>query len=108
MRLAVSDMIELRAWRAPLAAEISIRPRASASSRQEARTREHATTLLHTTLRLDDAMVRSFLRLLDGTRDRVGLLDTLKAEFPALPVEQLEQGIEPNLQLLHRAGMLEA
>lgn len=108
MRLAVSDMIELRAWRAPLAAEISIRPRASASSRQEARTGEHATTLLHTTLRLDDAMVRSFLRLLDGTRDRDALLDTLKAEFPAMPVEQLEQGIEPNLQLLHRAGILEA
>ncbi|HEX3469643.1 MAG TPA: class I SAM-dependent methyltransferase [Silvibacterium sp.] len=108
MRLAVAKMIELRAWRAPVAREISARPSVSASSRQEARTRPHATTLLHTTLRLDDPMVRSFLTLLDGTRDRAALLDALKAEFPAMPTEQLEQGIEPNLRLLHRAGILEA
>jgi len=108
MRLAVSEMIELRAWKAPLAAEISMRPRASACSRQEARSRDHATTLLHTTLRLDDAMVRGFLALLDGTRDRAALLDALKTEFPSMSSEKLEQGIEPGLQLLHRAGVLEA
>jgi hypothetical protein len=52
--------------------------------------------------------LRSFLGLLDGTRDRTALLDALKAEFPAIPSEQLEQGIEPSLKLLHRAGLLEA
>jgi methyltransferase-like protein len=107
-RLAISKMIELRAWQAPLAAEISTRPRVSASARQEAHTRDHATTLLHTTLQLEDAMVRSFLILLDGTRDRRALFEALQAEFPGMPAEQLKQGIEPNLQLLYCAGMLEA
>jgi SAM-dependent methyltransferase len=108
MRLAVAKMIELHAWRAPVAPQISVRPRASASARQEACTRAHATTLLHTTLRLEDPIVRSFLRLLDGTRDRDTLFGALKTEFPAMPREQLEQGIEPSLKLLHRAGLLEA
>jgi len=108
MRLAVAKMIELHAWKAPVAREISARPRATAGARQEARSRAHATTLLHTTLRLDDPILRSFLGLLDGTRDRTALLDALKAEFPAIPSEQLEQGIEPSLKLLHRAGLLEA
>jgi hypothetical protein len=51
--------------------------------------------------------VRSFLKLLDGTRDRNALLDTLKAEFPALPQEALEEGIEPGLAFFYRAGLLE-
>jgi len=108
MRLAVAKMIELHAWKAPVATEISARPRASASARQEARTRAHATTLLHTTLRLDDPIVLAFLSLLDGTRDRSALLDALKAQFPAIPSEQVERGIEPSLKLLHCAGLLEA
>jgi SAM-dependent methyltransferase len=108
MRLAVAKMMELHAWRARVAREISAQPRASASARQEARTRAHATTLLHTTLRLDDPIVRAFLNLLDGTRERGALLDGLKSEFPAMPAEQLDQGIEPSLKLLHRAGLLEA
>jgi len=108
MRLAVAKMIELHAWKAPVASAISTHPRASACARQEARTRTHVTTLLHSTARLDDPLVRSFLQLLDGTRDRAALLDALKAEYPDVPREQLEQGIEPNLNFLYQAGMLEA
>jgi methyltransferase-like protein len=108
MRLAAAKMIELRAWKAPVAPAISTHPRASACAREEARTRTHVTTLLHSTARLDDPLVRSFLQLLDGSRDRAALLEALKAEYPDIPREHLEQGIEPNLQFLHRAGMLEA
>jgi methyltransferase-like protein len=108
MRLAVAKMIELHAWKAPIAPAISTHPRASACAREEARTRTHVTTLLHTTARLDDPLVRSFLQLLDGTRNRAALLEVLKAEYPDMPREQIEQGIEPNLQFLYRAGMLEA
>src|SRR5271166_2426101 len=79
------------------------RQRTSGSSHSRA-----STTLLHTTLRLDDPIVRNFLSLLDGTRDRGAIRDALKAEFPAIPPEQLERGIEPSLNLLHRAGLLEA
>jgi len=108
MRLAVAKMIELHAWKAPVAPSISNHPIASACARDEARTRTHVTTLLHTTARLDDPLVRSFLQRLDGTRDRAALIDALKAEYPHVPREQIEKGIEPNLRFLHRAGMLEA
>jgi methyltransferase-like protein len=107
MRLAVAKMIELHARKAPVATAVSAHPRASACAREEARTRAHVTTLLHTTARLDDPLVRSFLQLLDGTRDRAALIDALKAEYPDVPREQIGQGIEANLQFLHRAGMLE-
>jgi SAM-dependent methyltransferase/methyltransferase-like protein len=108
MRLVIAKFIELRAWKAPLAPAISSRPRASAIARHEARTRAHVTTLLHTTARLDDPLVRSFLQLLDGTRDRASVLNALRAAHPDVPIEQLERGIEPNLKFLHRAGLLEA
>ena len=108
MRLAIGKMIEFHAWKPPIAAAISDRPSASASARQEARIRAHVTTLWHTAARLDDPLVRTFLVLLDGSRDRAGLLDALRIEYPDLPSEQLEQGIEPNLRHMHRVGMLEA
>jgi methyltransferase-like protein len=108
MHLTKAGLIQPHAWKAPVAATISERPRASASARQEACSRPRVSTLLHTTARVDDPVVRSFLCLLDGTRDRAALIDALKAEHPALPAGQIEQGIEPMLKLLHRAGVLEA
>jgi len=108
LRLIVSRFVELRTWKAPVATEISARPRASACARLESRTRTWAATLLHGTLRLDDPVVVRFLQLLDGTRDRKELLEQMKAEFPGVRTEELEAGIEPGLNLLHRAGMLEA
>ena len=108
LRLIVSRFVEFRTWRAPVAAEISARPRASACGRLESRTRTWAATLLHGTLKLDDPVVVRFLQLLDGTLDRTELLEQLKAEFPGVAAEDLEAGIEPGLTFLHRAGMLEA
>jgi hypothetical protein len=98
MRLAAAKMIELHAWSAPVAGKISARPRASACSRQEARTQAQVATLLHGTLGLDDPVIRSFLRLLDGTRDRKALLEAMKAEFPAMPEKELDEGIETGLE----------
>jgi SAM-dependent methyltransferase len=108
MRLAVAKMIELHAWNPPFAREISKRPKVTAVSRQEAGTRAHATTLWHSTVRLDDPTARSFLKLLNGTRDRDALLGALKEEFPQMSSEQLVPGIEANLRFLYRAGFLEA
>jgi len=108
MRLIVSKFVEIHAWNAPVATEISARPRASAYGRLEAQTERLATTLLHGTLGLEDAVVRSFLELLDGTRDRRELLEAMKAEFPSATEEGLENGIESGLRLLYRIGMLEA
>jgi len=66
-----------------------------------------ATSLLHTTVLLDDPVVRSLLLHLDGTRDHAGLFAALRVEFPDMPQNELEHGIEPNLRMFYRAGMLE-
>lgn len=108
MRLIVARFVEIHAWRAPVAAEVSTHPRASACARLEARKREFAPTLLHGTLKLDDPVLISFLQLLDGTRDRAALLHSMREKYPALTQERVEAGIESSLRLLHRAGMLEA
>jgi len=108
LRLAVAKFIELHSWRPALAGAVSQRPRASACGRQEARSKTIATTLLHGKISLDDAVLRRFLILLDGTRDRNALLDAMKAEFPEMPEGDLEAGIDPGLEQLFRAGLLEA
>ena len=108
MQLAAAKMIEFRAWKAPVASEISVRPRASAYSRIEARNRPQVTNLLHAPCSLDDPIARKFLQLLDGTRDRKALLDAMKLEFTALSVAEIEVGIEPSLKIFHHAGLLEA
>jgi SAM-dependent methyltransferase len=108
MRLIAARFVEIHAWSAPVASEVSTHPRASACARLEARTRAFATTLQHGTLKLDDPVLASFLKLLDGTRDREALLDALQGEFPEMSQERLAAGIEPTLRLLHQAGMLEA
>jgi SAM-dependent methyltransferase len=108
MRLIVARFVEIHAWCPPVASDVSTHPRASACARLEARTRAYATTLLHGTVKLDDPVLASFLKLLDGTRDRSALGDALQVDFPEMSRERLDAGIEPSLRLLHRAGMLEA
>jgi SAM-dependent methyltransferase len=108
MRLIVARFVEIHAWSAPVASEVSTHPKASACARLEARTRAFATTLLHGTLKLDDPVLISFIKLLDGTRDRRALLHALQGEFPEMSSVRLDAGIEPSLRLLHHAGMLEA
>ena len=107
MRLAAARMIELHAWRDPVAREIAERPKASACSRQECRGRTQVATLLHGTFGFEDPLIRSFLQLLDGTRDRKALLEALQPEFPAVPEKELESGIDLGLGYFHRAGLLE-
>jgi SAM-dependent methyltransferase len=107
MRLAVTTLLELQAWRAPVAAEVSVRPRASACSRMEARTQAQATTLLHSVVQLEDAQSRRFMQLLDGKRDRRELLAAMQVEFPEMGGD-LETTIDPILAFFYRAGFLEA
>lgn len=108
IRLAVSKMIEFRAWRAPVAFGISERPRASACARHEGRTRAQVTTLLHSTIDMDDPKIRAFLQLIDGTRNRAELLEAMKAKFPEEPASKLEEGIGTVLRNFYLSGMLEA
>jgi methyltransferase-like protein len=108
MQLAVAKMIEFRAWIAPVTGEITPRPRVSACSRQEARTRAQVATLLHGTFGFEDTLIRSFLQLLDGSRNRKELVEAMEAEFPDVPKKELEDGIEIGLGHFQRAGLLEA
>ena len=108
MQLAVPRLITFHAWKAPLAQEISVRPRASAISRQEAALRPYATTLLHGTSSLSEPVARRLLLLLDGTRDRAGLLEAMKAAFPDVPGEELATQLERGLSVFYRAALLEA
>jgi SAM-dependent methyltransferase len=106
LRLAVARMVEFHTWAAPVSRRITSQPKASATSRQEAALHAHATTLLHSSLRLGDPLVRQFLLLLDGTRDRAELLRALRNKYPDIPEATLAEGIEPNLSLLHYSGVL--
>jgi methyltransferase-like protein len=109
MRLAVSKMIELRTWNAPVAPAVTECPKASACSRQEARHGQpNATSLLHKTVSLEDAKVRHLLELLDGTRDRGALLQAMQAGFPDMPPGELAVGLDPGLKLFYATGVLEA
>jgi SAM-dependent methyltransferase len=108
MRLAVAKFVELHAWRPALPARLPERPRTSASSRQEVRARSQAVTLIHSMVRLDDAIAQKFFLLLDGTRDRGALLEALAAEFPEIPAEELGKQLEPSLEFFYRAGFIEA
>jgi hypothetical protein len=108
LQLAIAQLIELHAWTPPLANGISERPRATETSRLDARTRDYSATLWHTQVNFTDMVGRHCLELLDGTRDRAALLKGLKAQFPQTPVEELEAGMEPNLNFVYRAGLLEA
>ena len=108
LQLATAQMLELHLWAPPLAKELSERPRATATSRLDARSRDYTSTLWHVQLDLTDEVGRHCLQLLDGTRDRAALLEALKSHFPQIPVEELEQSMEPNLRFVYRAGLLEA
>jgi 2-polyprenyl-3-methyl-5-hydroxy-6-metoxy-1,4-benzoquinol methylase len=108
VRLAIARMIELRAWKPPLAPAITERPSASACSRHQIATHAHVTSLLHATARFEDAKLQRLLVLLDGARDRRGLLEAMSSHFPEVPQAELETGIEHGLQAFLRAGVLEA
>lgn len=107
-QMAVTRMIELHMWEAPVAAAVSERPRATAASRQEARMHTHLANLWHGTVQVQDPVVRALLQLLDGTRDRAALLAALGEAFPAMTAGELESGLEPNLAHFLRAALLEA
>jgi SAM-dependent methyltransferase len=108
IRLAISKMIELHAWNAPVATAISERPRASACIRLAARLGIPGATLLHTTMAFDDPKVRSLVMKLDGTRTRSELVQAMCAEFPEMQTAEMEERLEPNLRIIHMSGALEA
>ncbi len=109
-----AQVAELRSMRCPFVTDVSERPRASALARLQSRTDNTVTNLGHRGVRLEDALVRTFLQLLDGTRDRGAIAHEMEkalrtadstAEAPAADVGQ---GVSAAFDRVGRLGLLEA
>ena len=108
-----SNVAQLRSRACPFVTEISDRPRASALARFQARTRTSVTNLKHQTVRLEDPLVRTFLELLDGTRDRTTIAREMAAALrerePAAEAlaADVEKGIALNFDRVTRLALIE-
>jgi methyltransferase-like protein len=107
------DVIQLWSTACPFVTEISERPRASALARLQARTLTAVTNLKHESVRLEDPLVRTFLELLDGTRDRMTIASDMAAALreadPAAEAiaADVEKGIALNFDRVSRLALLE-
>lgn len=107
LRLAIARFMQLRAWQPPVDTDIAAHPRASSYSRLQAATNATAVvTLSHITFDLSDPVVRQFLLLLDGTRDRPALTAALEQHFPHIPHDSIAANINPMLHAFNNSGLL--
>jgi SAM-dependent methyltransferase len=108
-----ANVTQLQSTACPFVTEVSERPRASALSRLQARTLTTVTNLKHQSVRLEDPLVRTFLELLDGTRDRMTIASEMAAALrvtdPATAVlaADVETGIALNFDRVSRLALLE-
>lgn len=70
-------VVDLHVYEPPIVTEVSSRPIASPLARLQMRTEAFATSLRHTSVKIEDRLVRNLLLLLDGTRDRRALINDL-------------------------------
>ncbi|HQQ77723.1 MAG TPA: class I SAM-dependent methyltransferase [Thermoanaerobaculia bacterium] len=108
-----ANVSELRSTACPFVTRVSEHPRASALARLQARTLPDVTNLMHGSVRLEDPHVRTFLGLLDGTRDRTAIERAMAAalrEDPATAALEadVEKGIALNLDRVSRLALLES
>jgi hypothetical protein len=105
LQLYTAGHLDLATGPPPMAAKPGPRPVASALARLQA-TDGHVdlTGLDHNTVRIEDAMARTFLTLLDGERTR----EALVAELATLGQQTQVAEVEAHLQQLARLGLLVA
>ncbi len=111
LRCYAANLVQLHATPPPLTTSISERPEASPLARHQARSGQLVTNLRHASVRLEDDLGRRLVVLLDGTRDRVQLLDQLRAfllETGREVPEPLETGLERSLEGIARLALLRA
>jgi hypothetical protein len=118
-----SDLVELLPRIPTLAADLSERPEASRLARLQIAAGESVTTLRHQEARIEDAMGRRLLTLLDGSRDHAAILEELGRAVASgqvsvsgpegqleggLPqaLARVEAGLEANLKTLARLALL--
>jgi methyltransferase-like protein len=109
------EFVHLRSRPCPFVTTPSERPRASALARLQGVNGAGVTNLQHEPVRLDDALVRRLLSLLDGTRDRAAIEKEMarfireEDEPGAGPLlAALPEAIERNLNRVAKLALLEA
>jgi SAM-dependent methyltransferase len=108
-----ADVTQLRSTACPFVTEITERPRASAVARLQARALTRVVSLKHESVQLEDPLVRTFLGLLDGTRDRTAIGREMAAAIrnadpaAAALAEGVEKGIALNFDRVSRLALLE-
>jgi SAM-dependent methyltransferase len=97
--LCLSGLVDLHATPSRFVAQAGERPRAYVLARLQAQSGTRVTTLRHSSVELEDDLVRRLLLLADGTRDRRQILTEMNVNPPDL---------ERNLGELARLALLEA
>ena len=87
-----AGFVEFRMHKARFTTEPGEKPRASALAQLQFAENDRATSLRHTVVEIRDAMGKSLVRLMDGTRDRAALLAGLGAQGTVTP-EQLDENV---------------
>jgi methyltransferase-like protein/SAM-dependent methyltransferase len=108
LKLGANSLADLRTHNLPVAAVVSEKPTASLLARLMVREGSMVTTLLHTHLNIEDEQGKTFLELLDGTRDRQALTDVFAADDPDVARATILRQVDGNLVNFHRAGLLVA
>ncbi len=114
--------VDLHSHASAFVTEISERPVASPLARWQIQQGPSISSLRHLSLKIEDALGRDLLRLLDGTRDRAALLEELGKRVtsggplvyrdgkpvtePKEALEVLAAELEPSLLNLARLGVL--
>ena len=105
----VSALVTLHAVPPPLVTSVSARPLASAVARHQAARQEMVTNLRHVGVRVAEAPTRYLLTLLDGTRDRPGLVRAMTERWsPAPGGPDAAASVDRTLAEFARLGLLTA
>jgi len=102
----MSGIVHLRTK--PLSATLTpgMRPEAFALARWQASTREGVTNLCHETVRFTDPLARTLLTLLDGTRDRAGMVSALATDAAFGDASAVAMRVDDTLASFARFGLL--
>lgn len=105
LSLCAGGLLQFHARPRPVVLQPADRPLASPLARVQSETGDSLTTLLGETMRVEVALGRRLVQLLDGTRDRAALLTAL-SDPPAPASAQLRSQLESKLTELGIAGVL--
>ena len=102
----ISGFVQLRTKPLPATPTLSARPEVFALARWQAGTREGVTNLCHETIRFTDPVARTLLTLLDGTRDRDGLISALATDGALGDASAVAMRVDDTLASFARFGLL--